>query len=93
MQEARKVGYKIKLYNQSPKSLDLNVLDLGFFRFVQSLQEKKCTRNFDNLIIAVQLAFDRIEFMDLVRNLVTLKEIMKLVLINSSMNHFYIYHV
>ncbi|XP_074289083.1 uncharacterized protein LOC141614225 [Silene latifolia] len=38
-------GWEIELAYQTPNSLDLNVLDLGFFRSIQSLQQKKRQSN------------------------------------------------
>lgn len=37
---ARKLGYDIRLCFQPPNSPDLNVLDLGFFRAIQTLQHE-----------------------------------------------------
>ena len=34
-------GWKIQMMNQPPNSPDLNVLDLGFFNAIQSLQAHK----------------------------------------------------
>ncbi len=70
-QEARRGGWKIKLQNQPPNSPDLNVLDLGFFRSIQSLQEKKSTRNLNDLIAAVSKAFDDVSSQTLLKNFVT----------------------
>ena len=38
-------GFSFHLVQQPPNSLDMNVLDLGFFRSVQALQHKKSTYN------------------------------------------------
>ena len=40
-EEARKEGWKMKIVNQPANSLDLNMLDLGFFRSIKSLPQKK----------------------------------------------------
>lgn len=51
-------GFHIQIMCQPPNSPDLNVLDLGFFSAIQSLQHKKCPKTIDELIQAVQNAFD-----------------------------------
>ncbi|XP_074283005.1 uncharacterized protein LOC141607550 [Silene latifolia] len=43
-------GWRIELVYQTPNSPDLNVLDLGFFRSIQSLQQKKKAIKLDELI-------------------------------------------
>ncbi|GAA0148874.1 hypothetical protein LIER_36814 [Lithospermum erythrorhizon] len=51
-------GYDIRLVCQPPNSPDLNILDLGFFSAIQSLQRKACARTFEQLVLAVQKAFE-----------------------------------
>ena len=55
--EAKKDGFDISLTFQPPNSPDMNVLDLGFFRAIQSLQNQKAPKNIDELIQAVNDAF------------------------------------
>ncbi|KAJ0399017.1 hypothetical protein ATCC90586_009022 [Pythium insidiosum] len=43
-------GWDIRLLNQPPRSPDLNVLDLGYFAFIQSLQYQKPCRTLPDLI-------------------------------------------
>ena len=42
------------LQPQPPNSLDLNVLDLGFFNSIQNLQHEQLTSIIDELISAVE---------------------------------------
>ncbi|XP_024636148.2 uncharacterized protein [Medicago truncatula] len=51
-------GFDIRLTFQPPNSPDLNVLDLGFFSAIQSLQQQEVTNSVDALIEAVQKIFD-----------------------------------
>jgi hypothetical protein len=51
-------GFDIRLTFQPPNSPDLNVLDLGFFSAIQSLQEQEVTNSVDALTEAVQKSFD-----------------------------------
>lgn len=50
--------FDIQLTCQLPNSPDLNVLDLGFFSAIQSLQQTESVKSIDELIGAVQKAFD-----------------------------------
>ncbi|XP_057789677.1 uncharacterized protein LOC131006538 [Salvia miltiorrhiza] len=50
-------GFDIRLMCQPANSLDFNILDLGFFRAIQSMQEKKKTNNIAELIQAVEMSF------------------------------------
>jgi hypothetical protein len=43
---------------QPPNSPDLNVLDLGFFAAIDSLQQNEASNSVDTLIQAVDKAFD-----------------------------------
>jgi hypothetical protein len=59
--EARKDGFDIQLTFQPPNSPDLNVLDLGFFRAIQSLQHQQAPKNIDELVDAVTVSFEKID--------------------------------
>ncbi|KAK2375902.1 hypothetical protein QL285_076755 [Trifolium repens] len=48
----------IRLICQPPNSPDLNVMDLGFFNSIQSLQQKEVTKSVDELIQVVENAFE-----------------------------------
>lgn len=58
LQVAKEDGFDIRLMCQPANSPDLNILDLGFFRAIQSLQHKETPKTFDELIEAVQRSFD-----------------------------------
>ena len=49
--------WKISFQYQPPNSTDVNVLDLGYFNSIQSLQHKKVPRTIDELISAVNESF------------------------------------
>jgi hypothetical protein len=51
-------GFDIRLMCQPPNSPDLNILDLGFFRAIQSLQHKEAPNSIDDLLKAVQKSFE-----------------------------------
>lgn len=51
-------GWCIKITNQPAQSPDMNVLDLGFFNSIQSLQYREAPRTMAELADAVKKAFD-----------------------------------
>ncbi|GJZ05793.1 hypothetical protein Tco_0539586 [Tanacetum coccineum] len=74
--------FDIRLRFQPPNSPDLNVLDLGIFRAIQSLQEQESLRNIDELLSAVQTTFENMPSHELNNVFLTLqtciKEMMKI---------------
>nr|GEV19072.1 retrovirus-related Pol polyprotein from transposon TNT 1-94 [Tanacetum cinerariifolium] len=52
MEVASQDGFDIRLCFQPPNSPDLNVLDLGYFRAIQSLQEQEALHTIDELVSA-----------------------------------------
>ncbi|ETV79737.1 hypothetical protein H257_06975 [Aphanomyces astaci] len=63
----------VLLVCQPPNSPDLNVLDLGFFRAIQTLQEKKRCTTIDGLIDATLTAWNDVEPTTLNANFLTLQ--------------------
>ena len=58
---ASKLGVAVRLTCQPANSPDTNVLDLGFFNAIQSLQHQHGANSIDQLIAAVQTAFDALD--------------------------------
>ena len=54
-------GWNIQFKAQPANSPDLNVLDLGFFNSIQSLQHEASPNTIDELIDCVQHAFNKLE--------------------------------
>ena len=52
-----KIGLNLTVYAQSPNSPDTNILDLGFFRAIQSFNDD-CPANEEELIKSVEKAYD-----------------------------------
>ncbi|XP_074321429.1 uncharacterized protein LOC141657936 [Silene latifolia] len=75
-------GWNIEFTHQPPNSPDLNVLDLGFFRAIQSLQQKKKSKVVKDLVDNTMKAFEELEVKKLNYVFITLQacmlEIMKL---------------
>lgn len=55
---ASQLGLDIHLMCQPANSPDLNILDLGFFRAIQALQQHVCPRTVEELVTAVEEAYD-----------------------------------
>ncbi|KAJ4450299.1 hypothetical protein ANN_01719 [Periplaneta americana] len=60
MDAAAASGITLELVCQSPNSLDMNVLDLGYFRAIQSLQHQSAPQTIDELITAIETAFSQL---------------------------------
>ncbi|XP_074297784.1 uncharacterized protein LOC141628557 [Silene latifolia] len=67
---ANQDGWNIELSCQAPNSPDLNVLDLGFFRAIQSLQQRTNCYKLDKLVIEVNMAFANLEVIKIKLNYV-----------------------
>lgn len=56
--EAReKTGFDIRLMCQPSNSPDINILDLGFFSAIQSLQHQTCPKTVEDLVHTVEESF------------------------------------
>ncbi|GJN31965.1 hypothetical protein PR202_gb20429 [Eleusine coracana subsp. coracana] len=53
-EHAKKDGFDIRLVCQPPNSPDFNILDLGFFRAIQSIQYKMAAKTVQDLVPIVQ---------------------------------------
>ncbi|KAH9147130.1 hypothetical protein AeRB84_005975, partial [Aphanomyces euteiches] len=69
-------GFSIEK-NQPPNSPDYNVLNLGFFNAIQSLQHQKSTRTIDEMIDAVVSAFSELPVETLSKTFLTLQKVME----------------
>lgn len=89
----QKDGCDIRMLHQPPSSPDLNILDLGFFNAIQSLQAQKCAVNIDDLVGAVTESFYEIIPTKLSDNFITLQSVMREILIHEGSNNFKIPHL
>ncbi|ETV88280.1 hypothetical protein H257_01572 [Aphanomyces astaci] len=71
--ELAKQDWSISLAPQPPNSRDTNILDLGFFAGIQSLQHQKSARSIDELVAHVADAFVEYPFEHLDRTFLTLQ--------------------
>lgn len=92
-QIAMKDGFCIRLINQPPNSPDLNILDLGFFNSIQSLQYKEAPKTLDDWIGGVIKAFDSFSTAKSNRIFVTLQTCMVEIMKNRGCNKYDLPHI
>ncbi|XP_050233509.1 uncharacterized protein LOC126681996 [Mercurialis annua] len=73
---AKMDGYEIRLRCQPPNSSDMNVLDLAFFRAIDSIQHKEAPRTYDEFILAVEKSFEQYPVEELNNSFLTLQSCM-----------------
>ncbi|ETW01479.1 hypothetical protein H310_06990 [Aphanomyces invadans] len=66
-------GWDIEVKFQPPNSPDLNVLDLGFFRAIQSIQENNYSRCVDDIVAETERAWMEVDMSTLNANFLTLQ--------------------
>jgi len=93
LSEANKKGWKMRLQCQPPNSPDLNVLDLGFFNSIQSLQHQSAPKTIDELIDCVQVAFDKLNNENLNNIFLTLQKCMEATMTKKGGNNYKLPHV
>lgn len=81
-------GWRIRMVCQPPRSPDFNILDLGFFNSIQSLQYKKHTTEIDGLITAVNEAFNEVSYKTLDKCFITLQKVMETTINHGGGNDF-----
>lgn len=86
-------GWNITFENQPPRSPDFNVLDLGFFNSLQTLQYKKRVFNINELIGAVQTAYKELEPATIDKCFLTLQSVMEAAMLDRGGNNFKIPHL
>ncbi|WCJ44147.1 hypothetical protein M5689_024834 [Euphorbia peplus] len=88
IEAAKGDGFDIKLYCQPPNSPDMNVLDLGFFRAIESMQHQEAPTNIDEFILAVEKAFEIFPKEELNNVFLTLQSCMVEVMRNVGGNNY-----
>lgn len=85
-------GWDISLVAQSPNSANLNVLDLGYFASLQTLQQTKKMTSIKDVICAVEQSYNGLDIVALDNVFVTLMGVMEQCLLNSGGNEFSVPH-
>lgn len=93
LEAARMEGFDIRLRCQPPNSPDTNVLDLGFFNSIQSLQHQTPSRTIDDLIAATENAFEELSEIKLNYVFLTLQQCLKTVIEIGGGNEYKIPHM
>ncbi|ETW04714.1 hypothetical protein H310_03867 [Aphanomyces invadans] len=86
-------GWSFVVRCQPPNSPDLNVLDLGFFSSLQTLQHKLVSRSLDDVIHATLAAFELSGGHTLANVFLTLQAVMRVMLENNGGNTFRLPHL
>lgn len=86
-------GWSVDLVFQPPNSPDFNVLDLGFFNAIQSLQHQYATKNIDELVAAVAESFEKYPSEKLNDVFLTLQKCMEATMIAGGGNGYKIPHM
>ena len=81
------------LVQQPPNSPDLNILDLGFFRSIQSLMHKKMPKDVDDMLHAVHEAYCELDARTLGNVWLTYQYVMNEVLKVKGSNDYLVPHV
>ncbi|CAH9079650.1 unnamed protein product [Cuscuta europaea] len=93
MAAATTEGFNIKLACQPPNSPDLNILDLGFFRSVECLQQANRSSTVSELVVAVTKAYDEFSPYTLNKVWLSLQLCMTEILIVKGNNNYKIPHI
>jgi hypothetical protein len=87
------MNMNVRLVCQPPNSPDLNVLDLGYFNAIQSLQQTKRCKTIDELVKVVNDSFLELHPELLNKVFLTLQTVMELIILNDGGNNFKIPHM
>lgn len=93
VEAARKDGFDIRLCCQPANSPDMNVLGLGFFRAIDSIQHQEAPTTIEDFILAVENAFQTFPSEELNNVFLTLQSCMIEVMKNSGDNNYRIPHM
>ncbi|XP_042003836.1 uncharacterized protein LOC121752814 [Salvia splendens] len=86
-------GFEFHLISQPPNSPDTNVLDLGYLRAIQSLQDDKIATNVDDLLRNVFTSFEELSPQTLNRVFITLQSCLTAILQVHGKNDYNIPHL
>ncbi|VFQ98898.1 unnamed protein product [Cuscuta campestris] len=93
VQVCQENGWDIKVQLQPPNSPDLNVLDLGFFRAIDSIKDQKALKNVKDLISDVEKAFEEMTPQKLNRVFLTYQCCMEEIIKQKGGNQYKIPHM
>ena len=86
------IGLYLTMFTQSPNSPDTNILDLGFFRAIQSFNDD-CPANEVELINSAEKAYGEYPYCKLNRVWLTLQSCLNMIIENDGGNDYKILHM
>ena len=86
------IGLNLTVFTQSPNLPDTNILDLGFFRAIQSFNDD-CPANEEELIKSVEKAYGEYPYCKLNRVWLTLQSCLNMIIENDGGNDYKILHM
>ena len=86
------IGLNLTMFTQSPNLPDTNILDLGFFRAIQSFNDD-CPSNEEELIKSVEKAYGEYPYRKLNRVRLTLQSCLNMIIENDGGNNYKIPHM
>jgi hypothetical protein len=86
-------GMNITLVNQAPNSPDTNVLDLGYFNAIQSLQQRKHTNTIPELVKAVEDSFVELDRHTLNKVFLTHQQVLEQIILCDGGNNYKLPHM
>ena len=87
-----KIGLNLTMFTQSPNSPDTNILDLGFFRAIQSFNDD-CPTNEEELIKSVEKAYGEYPYRKLNCVWLTSQSCLNMIIENDGGNDYKIPHM
>lgn len=81
-------GWTIEMSCQPARSPDMNVLDLGLFNAIQSVQYKRPSHKLEDLVTAVQDAFESIPSSTIDKCFITLQKVLQCVIADNGGNSY-----
>ena len=87
-----KIGLNLTVFTQSPNLLDTNILDLGFFRAIQSFNDD-CPVNEEELIKSVEKAYGEYPYRKLNHVWLTFQSCLNKIIENDGGNNYKILHL
>ncbi|RHY39373.1 hypothetical protein DYB30_002754 [Aphanomyces astaci] len=87
------MGWDMEVVFQPPNSPDLNVLDLGFFRAIQTLQVEKHSSSIEDIVAATDAAWAAVSTTTLNKNFLTLQRCLQEVILDTGGNDYKIPHM
>ena len=86
-------GWDISLTCQPPNSPDLNVLDLGYFKAIQSIQHQMCPATVDELIQCVRDAYWQQPIETTENVFLSLQKVMECIMVEKGGNKYTLPHI